>query len=75
MSQEPVVTITCSCSQEELLEYLQKKVGANKHLKAAIAERQSLLIHLEQAESLIEELTKSAALELISTVQAPTHHL
>lgn len=75
MAIAPVVTITTSCSQEELLEYLQQKVSANRHLKAAIAERQSLLLQIEEVEARIEGLTSSAALELTGKAQDPTRHL
>ncbi|MBL5899773.1 hypothetical protein I7V27_12650 [Lelliottia amnigena] len=68
MTKEPVVTITSSCSQEELLEYLRKKVRANTCLEAAIAQRQLLLLELKEVEARIDELTSAAALEFVSDV-------
>lgn len=66
------VTSTSSLSQEELLDYLQSKVSANKQLKVALTERQSLLLRLQEIDASINELTSSAALELISEDQDPT---
>lgn len=74
MTKEPVVIITSSCSQEELLEYLQRKVRANSYLKEALTRHQFLLLELKEIEARIDELTNSAALELINTVQDPIPH-
>ncbi len=68
------VTITSSLSQEELLDYLKFKLSANKQLKMALTERESLQLQLQAVDARIDELTSSAALELISEGQDPTHH-
>lgn len=69
---EPKI-ISENLNNEELLEWMAKKVSAARQLKSALAERDSYRQALSEVEVRISLLTNSAALELLSTVQDPTH--
>ncbi|CQJ43666.1 hypothetical protein ACRRQX_004114 [Yersinia enterocolitica] len=70
--QEPKI-ISGNLNNEELLEWMAKKVSTARQLKSALAERDSCKQALSEIEVRISLLTNSAALELLSTTQDPTH--
>ena len=69
---EPKI-IVGNLNDEELLVWMTKKVSAAHQLKSALAERDSYQQVLNEVEVRILQLTNSAALELLSTTQDPTH--
>lgn len=70
--QEPKI-FAGNLNDEELLVWMTKKVSAAHQLKSALAERDSYQQALNEVEVRISQLTNSAALELLSTTQDPTH--
>lgn len=52
-------------TNDELLEWMEAKLRAARHLKGALAEREVLRQALDGIESQISDLTSRAALELL----------
>jgi hypothetical protein len=69
--QEPKI-IAGDLSNEELLEWMQEKIGAAQQLKEALSLKEHYEKALKETNERIEALTNHAALELIDKGQDPT---
>lgn len=59
-------------TNDELYQWMRGKTRNEALLRGALAERESLKQALVEVEGRIEELTSSAAFELLGTIQDPT---
>lgn len=70
LKQQPAISAN-GLTNDELFAWMKEKALAAAQLKAALAERQALKQALNDIDKQIEELTSSAALELLDKAQDP----